>query len=232
MKTAGCIDGQTDENSDEVQISPTSWTSVWDAKEKEKASSCNTAELKTQQEASTMISMCSEMTNSISSCGLKAINRMFVLNSIFNKQACRDLVHDPVSSTFLFQFQQEGVLLLQGAWGRNVGVLSATGDISFPIGLRVRWKPGCRGEERNGVAVWMKNRRKKYFNKELQRKTDVLHFHTPTSDFYVIYRDFEWWIVYLTQPNHLYSAPPFAAVMTPGLNQLCMLETDNVSSSS
>lgn len=34
-----------------------------------------------------------------------------------------------------------------------MGVLSATGESSFPMGLRVRWRRGWSGEEREGTEA-------------------------------------------------------------------------------
>lgn len=44
---------------------------------------------------------------------------------------------------------EEGSLLRW--WGKNVGVLSDTGERSFPTGLSVRWRAGWRGEEKDGA---------------------------------------------------------------------------------
>lgn len=44
---------------------------------------------------------------------------------------------------------EEGSLLRW--WGKNVGVLSDTGERSFPTGLRVRWRAGWSGEEKDGT---------------------------------------------------------------------------------
>lgn len=40
--------------------------------------------------------------------------------------------------------------------GKKVGVLSETGDRSFPTGLSVRWRTGWSGEERAGTKgeIW------------------------------------------------------------------------------
>lgn len=41
-----------------------------------------------------------------------------------------------------------------------MGVLSATGERSIPTGLRVRWRPGWSGEERDGAGKQRAKRRK------------------------------------------------------------------------
>lgn len=47
--------------------------------------------------------------------------------------------------------KQESGLLRLARLERNVGVLSATGESSFPTGLNVRWSIRWSGEEKDGA---------------------------------------------------------------------------------